>query len=499
MQRSVNLPVGPHPGWELEEDSISGESQLKTIPESHVVLQSLRQSRNKWIFSTFPKFSAKARGGKPAEVVPPPHSVKAHGRYDMKIACHTFPNTAFYEVHYISQLPLAFQPPGYIVPAQSAYVGATMSTQSPASSASTIEQQNMASIPVSDPAHVTPGLILQVNAASLSNPTLANLLRLAATGSATPDQLQTLALLIQSLGAMQPANVADPPHNPTPPIPQFGPSPSVKEFDMVIEFQERPSDRWIIPRGPVVCERVDSADASGTFDVLLSMSLPFPKLISPGESDSSADKTDAPPHVVTFRLLSPSESLWGILVAWAGGTEGIERSRKILNDLMKAPKRVYLQHQLSDDLLLSQIQAALAPPYSTKSIVPGNADGTKSKRKTVSRKAANKSTDSRPAVPEQGHTAKRRQTAKQKAPAALPLIACRACGQTDVPLMMGGRSERHPSSQHFDCWINAIHNDGSIDISWFIFGTSSSRTRSRRERQYGSSLLAPPLVANNPP
>jgi len=129
-----------------------------------------------------------------------------------------------------------------------------------------------------------------------------------------------------------------------------------------------------------------------------------------------------------------------LLKAWAGGEEGIKASQKVLDDLKKkAPKRSYLQHQISDDALHSQIRTVLAPSYTTKSIVPGNADGTKPKRKAAPRKSASKSTDSPSAAGEKMPAAKRRQVSKQKIPTTPLLIACRACGQTDVPLMMGGR------------------------------------------------------------
>ena len=51
----------------------------------------------------FPKFSTRARGTKVAEVVPPPHTIKAHGKYDLTIGPHVFSNTAIYEVHYLPE------------------------------------------------------------------------------------------------------------------------------------------------------------------------------------------------------------------------------------------------------------------------------------------------------------------------------------------------------------------------------------------------------------
>ena len=58
-------------------------------------------ARNKWIASAFPKFSSKARGGKAVENMPPPHTIKAHGKYDLHIGPHVFSNTALFEAHYL--------------------------------------------------------------------------------------------------------------------------------------------------------------------------------------------------------------------------------------------------------------------------------------------------------------------------------------------------------------------------------------------------------------
>lgn len=72
-----------------------------------------------------------------------------------------------------------------------------------------------------------------------------------------------------------------------------------------------------------------------------------------------------------------------------------------------------------------------------KSIKPAGADSTRAKRKSVSRKATLVS-DGLSSPAEKTASVKRRQSLKAKT-SAPPPIACHACGQTDVPLMMGGR------------------------------------------------------------
>ena len=139
MRRSVSLPTGPQPGSELqgqEHETPMDGMQLKSVAErsvsrpatmsfaetsccSLVLLQSLRQceppsprmlvrrpnlctARNKWVTSMLPRFSTKTRG-KAAEVTPPPHTIKAHGKYDLHIGPHVFSGITVYEVHYLDQ------------------------------------------------------------------------------------------------------------------------------------------------------------------------------------------------------------------------------------------------------------------------------------------------------------------------------------------------------------------------------------------------------------
>jgi len=371
----------------------------------------------------------------------------------MRIGPHIFSNTSFYEVHYLPQAAnLAPSHSQSTIPKQnnphtvSSSSSATNPSQSPIStaqlavSASTghTHLQNASPPPISS-AVVTPDMVSQVNVAAESNPTLKNLLRLVASSRATPEQLKTLGLLIQSLG---------PPQQPSMTAAQTtvpGSSYTVKDFDIVIEFQEKPSDRWIIPRGPAVCEWARS-DVNGlpTSDINLSLAVPFPQAqqlhIEKVTTSSTEDpaSADSPSQVVTFRLCKTSQALWSVFLIWAGGEQGIVGSRKILDKIARnTPRREYLQYQLPDGPLLEEIRAAVAPPYNTKSIMPVHADSTRAKRRPSTRKVGTTNTQT-PAVDKQP-PAKRKQPQKAKAAVPSAPIACRSCGQTDVPLMMGGR------------------------------------------------------------
>ncbi len=169
---------------------------------------------------------------------------------------HIFSGTTFSEVHYLSSQPPSQAPQSY-QPYQSTSsgnnsswtsYGNTYSTNAPQAPPQPHESQSSAPLlsSLSSVTIITPALIHQVNSAASSNPTLANLLQLAAAGKASPDQLQTLGLLIQSL-AHSPAVMSQ---NAIPP-PSYPPAPA-KEFDLVFEFQETSS------------ETVDTTKRSGT-------------------------------------------------------------------------------------------------------------------------------------------------------------------------------------------------------------------------------------------
>ncbi|OBZ68606.1 hypothetical protein A0H81_11450 [Grifola frondosa] len=389
MLHTVKLPVGPRPGWELEEEEEDG-TELHSVSESLIILQSLRQSRNKWLSSTFPKFSAKARGGKPPDVVPPPHTIKAYGKFDLHVGPHVFANTAIYEVHYLPHVdPSQTVPQQQGVSSQRSMTGSWVYevTKAQSPSTHTYPSGQAASAQPASPftslasdSFVTPALITQVNAAALSNPILANLLSLAASGRATADQLKTLGLLIQSLGSVrQPLYESGPSTLPASPmvVPPPPPPAPPKEFDIVIEFHERPTDRWVIP----------------------------------GQMSS----------VNAWIIL---KAIWGLFTVWCGGEKKIEESRqRLLTIAQKAPKRSFLRYQLSDGPLLTELQNAVAPPYATKSIKPINADGGRTKRRSAPRKPA---VDASSNVPGKTPPAKRRQlAAKPKIPTAPQLRVMR--------------------------------------------------------------------------
>ncbi|KAK0466459.1 uncharacterized protein EV420DRAFT_831383, partial [Desarmillaria tabescens] len=479
----IDLPVGSTPGWEVEKQD--GDEDIKSVSESFVLCQSLRQSRDRWL-SFFPKFSSRSRGGKSSDISPPAHTIQSRGQCDLEVGPHIFPGTAFSEVHYLSSQPQSQTPQSYQSASSSnsshwASCGNTYSTNAaqtpppqtndPQSSAPLLSSLSSVTI-------ITPALIHQVNSAASSNPTLANLLQLAAAGKASPDQLQTLGLLIQSL-AHSPAVMSQN----AMPQPSYTPLPA-KEFDLVFEFQETSSERWILPRGPALCERkIDSSVKDAAYDIIITTCL------SPtSDSTVTATPIDDKGEVVTFRLIKAPLPVWDMVSRWVGGEEKMKENRIILEQLIKnRPHRSYLAHQLSPGSLLTQLQNANTSPYAMKLLKPGQTSGSRTRRKPAQRKPSASAVTppvnppavspmqgihpnpllsalstapsvtapssasvpvpvvpttlpaSAPAPAPQPKPPKRPRVTTPRPVAQLPQIRCMSCGQTDVPLILGGR------------------------------------------------------------
>jgi hypothetical protein len=269
---------------------------------------------------------------------------------------------------------------------------------------------------------VPQALVNQVNLAANSNPILANLISLAITEKASPDQLKTLGLLIQTLAnttgvpygtnivptvstststgttsavvassAGGTAGVAAPsiaaetvtsaltPSDPTQPSPP--PPPPQKDFDIIIEFSEAPQDRWLLPRGPVVVEKIDNpafqfaSFAPTVTDILLTTRIPFPEAKDSVRNAAAPTPTweslngEVPPQLVQLKLRRAPMVIWEMLVRWIGGEAKMKENRKILDKLKKV-ETVYLGYQLTEGPLLTQLQTVC--PIATCFISPGS-------------------------------------------------------------------------------------------------------------------------------
>ncbi|KAJ7651741.1 hypothetical protein DFH06DRAFT_1207994 [Mycena polygramma] len=389
----VEFPTGKHPGWEL--DGSDDEPEPATVLQSCVVLQSLRQSRDQWMYSIFPRFSGRVRG-KP-DLVPPPHTLLFRGRCQIEIGPHIFQETSFYEAQYLPPAPP--QTPSFIQSTwQSSphpgYAPYGYGYQTTPTASQPLAVQHTASPLLSSltsMSSVTPALINQVNAAAASSPTLSNLLQLAAAGKGNAEQLKTLGILIQSLATAESPETAaaNLMQSSAQPSPSVAPT-TVKEFDLVLQYHETSYEKWILPRGPVICEKVaDKRSSDLSYDIVLTMALQPP---------TAAQKLIR--SVVTIRLKCPPPAVWETIWRWVGGEEKINENRGNFGPAQgmggttfKQTERVYLAHRIPEGSLLT----AIAKRYVMKSIKPGPIVVPKPKRKPAQRKP----TQTTPAVQSQ--------------------------------------------------------------------------------------------------
>ncbi|PPR08133.1 hypothetical protein CVT24_012377 [Panaeolus cyanescens] len=446
MSSSPALPVGNRPFWDLDN---AEKEEVRTISESCVLIQSLRQSREKWLLHTFPKFSSKTRGNKAVDVSSPPHTLQARGTCDLEIGPHIFPETTFYEVHYLPSQPQPQYSSVISNPAitRNPYWHTTTPyqthTPAPSSAASTSREAENVSKPLisslTSVTTITPTLISQVNSAASSNPTLSNLLQLAAGGRATPDQLKTLGLLIQSLASLDQSQTAassqalpQPADSNVQSTQQVTP---VKEFDIVLEFKEAPNERWTFPRAPAFIEQIQGEE--NFQDVQITTCVPFdvtPKPASPPE-----DTPHTRQHPVTFNLKRSSPLIWDTLNRWIGGATKMEEYRSHIQS-MKPSDRLFLGYQIPEGTLLSQLQAASAPQFTLRPLRQGPAPPPR-KRPAVQRKVATdgQSSNKRDKASRVNSGAEANKRSRTSRAALGSLIQCHSCNKTDVPLIMGGK------------------------------------------------------------
>lgn len=100
----------------------------------------------------------------------------------------------------------------------------------------------------------------------------------------------------------------------------------VKEFDIVIDFQERPTDRLIFTRGPAVCEVESTSFPSHYFNLCTWISVPFNDM----DDESKPSASIVPLHWT--RVTPPVKDLW---LRWIGNDEKMAENKKILAGLVR--------------------------------------------------------------------------------------------------------------------------------------------------------------------
>ncbi|EJD03633.1 uncharacterized protein FOMMEDRAFT_27563 [Fomitiporia mediterranea MF3/22] len=402
MSMAAKIPVGDAPGWEEDGDS---ENELNDILESSAIYHSLRQSRNAWLTTVFPKFTSKSKAKGQKDVVQPPHNLRFVAKCDIEIGPHVFPETSVYEVHYLPEpspyttgtFPTYQQTTTYSYPmtGYNPYVGPSTQASSSASVPSDLPP------PLPEPSlDVTPALIAQVNEAAATNPTLHNLLQIAAAGEASMDQLRTLGFFIQSLAAaQQQAPVLMPPttnflgNQPATPTSAFAqasqyspPHTAPKKSALVLEFRENHTERFIVPREIIACEQEIPNTETFRKDIVFYTFVPFLNDEAKFKAFLASNKADGTPSVIRF--LGVSDALWESIRNWVN--EEAKRSdawESFYDKTEVSDPRTYLQYRIPNGELLSQLKAACSNGYTMKSIKPSTASETASSKRNRSRRA----------------------------------------------------------------------------------------------------------------
>jgi len=198
------------------------------------ILESLNSSRQNILHGALPPFSTPSL----PHLQHPPHVLSHFATTNVTIGPHSFSNTKFYLVEWTTP----HQPP------QPQSAPAPVSSSAPPRPVSPPK-------PKSDAA-ITPSLIQRLNAASLTDPALAALLRRAANGQATPDELGGLSKKIEELRKEEELENNPPPAEPTPPPlppvplpeePVANLPPLIPHPALLIEFSQSSHTRFLIP------------------------------------------------------------------------------------------------------------------------------------------------------------------------------------------------------------------------------------------------------------
>lgn len=282
-------------------------------------------ARERWL-SALPKFSSKSRSTKNPGVTPPPHSPETLGHCDIYIGPHVFYQTAVYKINYYppTQEAATYYPPQ---PSQTPWSSSTSYGATSYGATPYYQPVTQPQEPSNPLVAITPDLLNRVTAAGATNPTLASLLRLAASKQATQEELKRLGALIQSLASI--------PEEVYPAQASLQPIPSapIKPPDLVLEFRERAGTQFLLPRGPSLCERVERTSGDLGCEVLLTICLRVPKAGAPIPSDAQAPPKETE-DVVTFRFANASLEFWHFLSSWVG--DSAEENQKTIERKVSA-------------------------------------------------------------------------------------------------------------------------------------------------------------------
>jgi hypothetical protein len=203
----------------------------------------------------------------------PPHDCKSHETFDLSIGPHVFPETALFEIAYTyDNDPVLHTPP---------------------SGFATVQLLNM------------------VQDAAAQNPELNLILEHVRTEPDYDVHLQRLGHIIQTM------------------FPAYANTTSsdlishARRWDLVIEFKEKPFDRWIFPRGAVHLDHWYDTHRGRRFDITITTVLPYTQeqihldLQKLEHSSLIQDSPSMTAQPVKFHWMGVSQAVHELLTRWS--------------------------------------------------------------------------------------------------------------------------------------------------------------------------------------
>ena len=125
---------------------------------------------------------------------------------------------------------------------------------------------------------------------------------------------------------------------PPAPVNLYQRSPLVKDFDLVLEFREAPTERWVFPRVPVYGERKSTpSTTNASQDILLTTCIPFRNVtLDVSQQPTLENSTESPvQHVVTLRLIEAPWTIWDTIYRWIGGEDKLRSNKTQIDSLVR--------------------------------------------------------------------------------------------------------------------------------------------------------------------
>jgi len=211
---------------------------------------------------------------------------------------------------------------------------------------------------------MTPALIARINQTHTRDSAFANLMRLAGSSKATPDQIRDLGVYIQTLIREVPAQPI--PSHPSTQAQEASQTATTSTYhpippDLIIEFAENRNDRWLIPKDSQICNP-QSNPGFGAADISLRVKL-APKWrvesslpntsVTGNPSGADIQKVVVNFHRTTGRIRSVISSRFG----------------QITHVVPDGPRQ-YLQYRVRGGPLVTQLESLNSSKPGTKSIKP---------------------------------------------------------------------------------------------------------------------------------